>query len=133
MIMASVSQQHLYSVVKYFVLVVSGPVCFLFDGFCAPVTIAAVAIAVALTHLVYFIAIANGKTLAIHSTGNGLSDSNIPSNSHTLFAEKFISFYCPLIRGFCVFFFFFCFSFFLILYFSFNRCFVRGIFHIKSM
>lgn len=52
MMMASVSQQHLYSVVKYFVLVVTGPVYFLFHCY-APITIA-IAVAVVLTHFALF-------------------------------------------------------------------------------
>lgn len=70
MMMASVSQQHLYSVVKCFVLVVTGPVYFLFDG-CAPVAI--VAAAAALTHFYFVLWQCQTETLTTHSIGNGRS------------------------------------------------------------
>lgn len=67
-----------------------------------------------------FMAIANGNFDYIFHWQRSLSlasyDSNISSNSHTLFAEKFIWFYCPLIRG-CFAFFFIVFSFLILFWF----------------
>lgn len=79
MMMASVSQQHLYSVVKCFVLVVTGPVYFLFDGYAPIVAIVAVALT-QFCSVLWLNSKRGTSTMHIHSIGNGFSsshDSNI--------------------------------------------------------